>query len=290
MGMSKDSLTKPRAKVYARKRRYKEAEKFIRLEPIIEILRAAIWTGKVSGEKPVSVMLVARQESCKTECLKFFGGTPTLRYMSDLTAKGLNPYRQDIESGRMRHIVLLDLVRILSHGRNVSDRTIQSIASLMEEGESETSDAGGQNRWSNFPRIGALMGITPEFFNSKRGRWRTTGFLTRFVPVSFEYSKETQHDVHMAIANGHHLPTPEAEKIPPHDFVVEMPHKHARTLARRAEALGEQMKTYGFRYQRVLRSLAKAHARICGRGIVTDADVGKVIVWSDYFTEKPVVL
>jgi hypothetical protein len=263
---------------------------FIKLEPVIEILRAAIWTGKIANERPVSVMLVARQESAKTECLKHFFLTPSLKYLSDLTSRGLNPYRQEIENGRIRHIVLLDLVRILSHGRGVSDRTIQSIASLMEEGESETSDGGGKSSWSNFPKIGVLMGITPEFFFSKRGRWRGTGFLTRFVPISFEYTEETTHSIHVAISRGHQMPPPIREDIPLIPFQVELPEKYSKTIAIRAEELGEQMKSYGFRYQRVLRALAKANAGLSKRGIVGDEDIGKVLTWSQYFTEKAVTL
>jgi hypothetical protein len=263
---------------------------FIKLEPIIEILRAAIWSGKIADERPVSLMLVARQESAKTECLKHFFLTPSLKYLSDLTSRGLNPYRQEIETGRIRHIVLLDLVRILSHGRGVSDRTIQSIASLMEEGESETSDGGGKSSWDNFPKIGVLMGITPEFFFSKRGRWRGTGFLTRFVPISFEYSKDTQHAIHDAIAKGHRMPPPIKENIPLIPFQIELPDKYAGIISRRAEELGITMKTYGFRYQRVLRALAKANAGLSRRGIVGDEDIGKVLAWSQYFTEKAVTL
>ena len=105
---------------------------FVKLEPILEIIRAAIWTGRLADEKPVSIMLVAEQESAKTEALKYFRGTSTLKYVTDLTARGLNPNKQEIESNRVRHLVLLDLIRIVSHGRSISDRTLQSLASLMD--------------------------------------------------------------------------------------------------------------------------------------------------------------
>jgi hypothetical protein len=262
----------------------------LRLEPILEIIKASIWTGRLSDEKPVSIMLVAAQESAKTESLKYFRGTPTLKFVSDLTSRGLIPYKQDIESGRIRHIVLLDVVRIISHGRNIADRTLQTLASLMEEGESETSDAGGRDSWKDFPRIGVLMALTPAFFKSKRGKWRETGFLTRFVPVSFFYSEAAVHEIHMSIAAGHQLPAPKAEIIPPLNYAVNCEPKHAATIARRAEELGTIMKSYGFRYQRIMRALAKAQARIAGRGNVNAEDVGKVLGWSEFFTDKEVEL
>jgi hypothetical protein len=269
-------------------RKLSDRNKLVRLEPIIEILRAAIWTGNLSDEKPVSVMLIAEQESAKTEALKYFRGTSTIRYLSDLTSRGLSPFKNDIQNGTMRHIVLLDLVRILCHGKGVSERTIQTLASLMEEGESETSDGGGREKWSDFPRIGALMGITPAFFKSKRGRWRATGFLTRFLPVAFRYTDSTVKEIHQAIAMGGHTPEPHPEKIPVLPCQIFCAPQFALQLSRRAEKLGAQMNSYGFRYHRILRALAKAAARIDGKGAVERRHVEKVLAWAEFFTDKEV--
>lgn len=262
----------------------------IKLEPILEILRAAIWTGRISNEKPISVMLIAEQESAKTEALKFFRGTPTIQYISDLTSRGLNSFKDDIEHHKLKHVVLLDLVRILAHGKGVSERTIQTLAALMEEGESQTADAGGRTAWENFPRIGALMGITTPFFKAKRGKWRQTGFLTRFVPVSFKYKGTTVDAIHRSIANGGRTPLPHPENIPANDVQIFCDEKFSVIISQRAAALGIAMKSYGFRYHRTLRALAKAQARICDRGAVTQADIDKVLGWSEFFTDKEVEL
>lgn len=267
------------------------ASELIKLEPIIEILRAAIWTGKLSDEKPVSVMLIAEQESAKTEALKFFRGTETMEYLSDLTSRGLSTYKTAIEQGKLRHVVLLDLVRILAHGRGVSERTIQTMAALMEEGESSTSDGGGNTSWGkNFPKIGVLMGITTPFFKMKRGKWRQTGFLTRFVPVSFRYKDTTVDLIHAAIAKGKHTPQGHPEQLPEQPFIIACDEKFSTMLSIRAKALGYQMRSYGFRYHRILRALAKSQARISGRGYVKQEDVDKVIKWSEFFTDKEIEL
>jgi hypothetical protein len=263
----------------------------IKLEPIIAIIRAAIWTGILSDEKPVSVMLIAEQESAKTEALKFFRGTSTLQYLSDLTSRGMNPYKDEIQRGKLRHIVLLDLVRILCHGKGVSERTIQTLASLMEEGESETADGGGRTTWDNFPKIGALMGITPSFFKSKRGKWRQTGFLTRFVPVCFKYKDTTVDEIHAKIASGMKLPIAHPESnLPPLPCQIFCEDKFSQQISIRAKTLGQRMDSYGFRYHRILRALAKAQARIRGRGFVNDQDVSQVMRWSEFFTDKEIEL
>lgn len=294
MGVKGDTIPPSPTVTYALERRSvalkSSKPSLLRLEPILEIIRASIWTGRLSDEKPVSIMLVAEQESAKTECLKYFRGTPSIRFVSDLTSRGLVPYKKDIESGNLRHIVLLDVIRIISHGRNIADRTLQTLASLMEEGESETSDAGGRDSWKDFPRIGVLMALTPKFFHSKRGKWRETGFLTRFVPVSFSYSEKAVHAIHLAIAAGHQLPLPKPEAIPALNYAISCSPKFSAMMARRAEELGVRMKTYGFRYQRILRALAKAQARMEGRGAVNSSDVGKVLSWAEFFTDKEIEL
>jgi hypothetical protein len=263
---------------------------FVRLEPVVEVIRAAIWSGRIANERPVSVMLIAQQESAKTEVLKYFFGTDTLRYVSDLTSSGLRPYKEDIERGKMRHIVILDLVRVLSHSKGVGERTLQSLAALMEEGETATSDAGGMNQWAKFPRIGALMGITPDFFKSKRGHWRKTGFLTRFIPVSYSYSKSTVDAIHERIKDGRTFPIPRAEGLPEFPNVVNISRDFSETLSAQAKMLGQAMSTHGFRYHRVLRVLAKARARLNGRGAVSAVDVSAIIDWSKFFTLTEVEL
>lgn len=264
---------------------------FIRLEPILEIIETCIYSGRVGREKPVSVLLIAEQESAKTEALKHFYGTSTLRYVSDITSKGLQAYKNDIMQGQVRHVVIMDLVRILSHGKGVSDRLIQTLSSLMEEGEGETSDAGGVISWgTNFPRIGCLMSVTPGFYKGKAGNWRKTGFLTRFLPIRFSYSNSTISKVHAAIRNGHRIPEPVKLPLPALSQDVIISNTHAIAISAMAELLGQKNKVYGFRYHRVLRCLAKARALKHGRPRVDDHDIACLSEWAKFFTEDEIVI
>lgn len=266
------------------------AVSFLKLKPILDILESCIWTGRLADEKPVSTILIAQQESAKTECLKYFSGTPTLKFFSDLTSRGLLPYKSDIERGKLRHIVIMDLVRLVNHGKGVSTRTIQTLASIIEEGEADSADAGGVASWQNFPQIGCLAAITPEFYEMKKGGWRSTGFLTRFLPIRFAYSDDTVHDIHNAILNNHKLPKPQPLKIFENAVLVRLEAPQAKAIANRAENLGKDNNVYGFRYHRAMRALAKAHALTEGRGLVNDADVLKVLEWSDFFSNKIIKL
>lgn len=263
----------------------------IRLTPILEIIKAAIWTGRVLNEKPVSIMLVAEQESAKTECLKFFAGTKSLAYFSDLTSNGIRPFKSDIEAGKLRHIVIMDLVRILSHSKGVGERTIQMMATLMEEGESLSSDAGGKVEWGNkFPTMGALMGITTSFYTGKAGSWRKTGFATRFLPVHFRYSTETVVEVHDMIRKGMKRPEPQPINLPANPRLVVIPDPIGQKIQIAAEALGIANNTYGFRYHRNIRCLIKAVALSNGRGLANGKDFEKVLPWVKFFTGKERVI
>lgn len=265
-------------------------EFFVRLQPIIEITQAAVWSGLIGNERPVSVMLIAKQESAKTEVLKYFYGTRTLAYLSDLTSKGLQPFKNDIMAGKVRHLVLLDLVRIVSHGKATSQRTLQTMASLMEEGESSTSDAGSLSSWGDFPKVGALMGITTDYFNQSRGHWKRTGFMTRFIPVSYCYNGATVKEVHSSIAKGITFQEPHPLKLPDLPNAVVIKPQLANAISNQAQLLAANLNTYGFRYHRVLRALAKSHARMNGRGEVKATDLEKIIEWSKFFTLNEVEL
>lgn len=259
---------------------------FIRLTPVLELIETAIYTGYLVGEKPVSIVLIAQQESAKTESLKHFLGTKSVEYFSDLTSKGLAPYKSDIESGRIRHLCLLDLVRILAHPRITSERTIQTLASLIEEGQGAVADGGGVDHWKNFPRIGAMIAVTPAIYQRKRKMFRDTGFMSRFLPVRFSYTEKTQLKVHESIRNGAPLPTPRPIQVPKEKILVTIPDAIAKLIEQLAMQLGQTNSTYGFRWHRAMRALIKAYAAKQGRKKVIDSDYMKLAEWTEFFSRE----
>jgi hypothetical protein len=263
----------------------------IRLQPVTELVRTAIWTGRLADEKPVSLMLIASQESAKTAALMMFAESPTVRYFSDITTKGLEVLKGQIQDGMIRHIIALDLIRIVSHGRFVSDRTIQALAGLMEEGQATSIDAGGADVWKGMPNVGLLAGVTPTFYHSRRGHWRATGFLTRFLPVHFHYSEYTRLIIHERIAEGLKPPVKAPQILPKESVTISISPKRAEQIAQWAVQWGVQNETYGFRHHRQLRALAKARAFMAGRDTVTDTDLKELAQWSKFFsTHQPALI
>lgn len=258
----------------------------VNVEPLLELLRAVIWTGVLADDDPVSVVLIAPQESAKTEMLKLFRGTRSLEYFSDATSYGLFEFKGEIEKEKLRHIVILDLVRIMAHPRVTSERTIQTIASLIEDGQMTVADAGGVS-WRNeslkLPRIGAMMGVTPEIYYRRRKMFRDTGFMSRFLPVQFTYSADTSKKVHMAIRTGQKKPDPIPIALPEKRLKANIPENIGKLIQHSAADLGTQESTWGFRWHRAIRALIKAKAVSDGRFNVEERDYLKVQEWFQFF-------
>jgi hypothetical protein len=269
------------------------APNFVGLSRLNALIKTVIWSGMVEDEEPVSAVIIAPPESAKTELLKQFRGTRTLEFFADLTSRGLSPYKADIENQKLRHIVILDLIRVLSHPRVTADRTIQTLAGLIEEGQSTIADAGGIEKWgdtTNLPRIGALMAVTPQVYRRKRKMFRDTGFLSRFLPIHYDYSAATVKSIHLAIQCGHKKPEPTPVILPEKRLKAKIPDKIAPTVTLLARNLGERSNTWGFRWHRSLRSLLKATALSNGRMLVNYDDYDQLTEWTDFFDPEGVTL
>jgi len=255
----------------------------IRLEPVLEILQAILWTGRLSTEAPVSACLVADSQSAKSECLKYFALTPTIKLFTDVTSKGIIEQIRLIELKRLRHIVLMDLHMVVSHNRYTADRTLLTLGGLMEEGLAGIADAGGETKFEGMPRIGVLMGVTPGYYHQRRGHWRRTGFLSRFLTVTYVYSEGTKAKIHEAIRDGFVLPDPRNEALPEDAQDVTIREEDASLLMEQARLWGTEQKDPAYRYHKQLRRLLKASALIHGRHTTDTSDISRIIKWMRFF-------
>lgn len=134
------------------------------------------------------------------------------------------------------------------------------------------------------------MSVTPAFYKGKAGMWRKTGFMTRFLPVRFSYSAKTVALIHKNISLGQGLPDPKPEQLPSLSQFVKMEKRHADMIGIIAQKLGDQNEVYGFRFHRVLRTLAKARALQDGRGSVNTKDIEKIEEWSLFFGDEEMII
>jgi len=83
--------------------------KIVALDALETTVKATLFSAYVKDEKPLSLLVVAKPESAKTEVLKKYRENKGIVYLTDCTAYGLT---RDILpkaiSGEVKHIVIAD--------------------------------------------------------------------------------------------------------------------------------------------------------------------------------------
>jgi hypothetical protein len=144
------------------------------------------------------------------------------------------------------------------------------MTALIEEGVVNLNTYATQLQGRVPVRAGFITAITPDSFKDKRHQWARIGFLSRALPVSFDYKQSTRVKILSYIQKQRHLEEElEKFKLPKKSRVIELSLKMARKIEPYALSLRDEhsqyQKVYGFRYQKQLQTLAKAIALINGK-------------------------
>ena len=252
----------------------------ISVEPIEKILKCVLASGKVGGERPLSLIIIAPVECGKTSiirryCLK----AGNVFYTTDATAFGIvrdTNQLKDFGSGKLTHIVIPDLLTCLGRKQDTVTTFIHFMNSLIEEGVVNISTYASTIKGSVEVKAGLITAIPPKPFSDKRRHWERIGFLSRSLPVSFDYQVSTQLQILSYIENQQHLQEKlEDFKLPQESKEVELPLDMAKkiepyALLLAAAASSQYHKLYGFRYQRQLQTFAKALALLEQKDEVDD--------------------
>lgn len=258
------------------------------IDLIKEVLDLVIFTGKVKNEKPVSLLMSARVERGKTEILKQYVNVETVYISQDLTAFGLNrDIIPKIERGEVTHIIIPDLLQSLSRRHETVAKLITYLNALVEEGL-----FGGIHTYANTrymkkgqPPIyaGLISAIPPEPLYDKRRRWTSIGFMSRMIPLTYEYSKESQKRIRDSIKNGDYEKSETVRlnlPVDPRDVKCEK--RFVDALDPIVDQFIKAQELWGFRYTRQLRTLLKASALKAGRSCVNHEDVRKLTILSGW--------
>jgi hypothetical protein len=246
----------------------------VNVKPIQRILRYVLASGKLKDEKPLSVIFIAPVECGKTSiirryCLK----AGNVLYVTDATAHGIikaTNQLKDFSSGRRTHIVIPDLLACLSRKQTTVKTFIHFMNALIEEGIVNISTYANNIQEDIEANAGLITAIPHALFNDKRHQWGKVGFLSRALPVSYDYKVSTQVEILSYIQKQEHL----KEKIlklnlPKKPELIKLPRKMAEKIQPYAlilkKATSTYQKVYGFRYQRQLQALAKAIALVKGK-------------------------
>jgi len=263
----------------------------IGINTILGLLELVVLTGHIRGERPVSVLITAPVEGGKTTMVMKFVPNEGLVVLTDCTAFGImRDYGQSIAQGRVKHLVIPDLIRPMSRGRDTVHSLVAFLNALIEEGVVSIStyaervgvqnqENAGQNRLP--VKCGLITTMAQGILLDGRHHWVRMGFMSRLLPISYTYNAGTQLEIHRAIANREYLSdTPIRLNLPREDAEIRLQSPQTDNLITLASGLNSIIastnnpeRVYGFRLQRHLQALAMASALKHGRDVVTQEDV-----------------
>lgn len=265
----------------------------IGVDKILSVIELTIYSAHIDGEPPVSVLVTAPIEAGKTDTVMKFSPNLGIVVLTDATAYGImRDYGQAIINKEIRHLLIPDLVKPLSRGKDTVHTLIAFFNSLIEEGiygvstyaEKLGTPLQGIRGVQPIPvKCGLIATLAKEVLLDGRHHWTRMGFMSRLLPISYDYSVNTQLQIHQSIAKRDYLKDAKIKlNLPTGDVPVKLQQSEADYLAMLSQGLASltnknsPVKVYGFRLQKHLQRLAMASALKDGRDIVAQNDVDYV--------------
>ena len=240
-------------------------------------------TGQLEGEQPGSLLITAQVEEGKTHLVAQYASLPSVTYLADATAYGIvEKYQKDLQSGSVSHLIFPELIRPLERSKETAAGFVAFLGELIEEGIKEMQTFATSFKLPAPIKAGVIACIARGHLNHRLRHWNETGFLSRFLVMSYSYGDATAEEIRKAITLG----TPSITstfKLPAKGSVC-LPESIGDQLAAIAQTLARRLfaPLHGFRMQKHLGRLAKASALVDGRAVVSGSDLLAVIEIAKY--------
>jgi len=263
----------------------------VSLEFLDEICKLTLFSAYIKGEQqPISLLLVAKTESFKSETLGKAIRLKHILYLSDATAfQILKDYGDAIAQRQIRHILIPDLIPCFSKRWETTASFVAFLNLLLAEGIIESRTYALHRKFREKVKCGIIAGITPGVLMDARHHWARAGFMSRLVPVSWTYSEPTRVAIFDFITERKYTKElPWDFTLPSEDIEVHLDSELARKLipySYQHVEYARQIKAdegYGFRFQQHLQRFAMSSALAEGRQEVTQFDVDKIISLSRF--------
>lgn len=155
-------------------------------KPVIEILKRVIASGFIKNARPLSCIMIAPVGAGKTSNLLKFSNNKNIMALSDITPYGLTKLLGEIKMKGIKHLIIFDLVEPMSRGRASVNNLIGFFNSLIEEGIFKISTAFIEVKEPI--NLGLITCTTDKEIRDKRRDWLNIGFISRLIPISFDYT------------------------------------------------------------------------------------------------------
>jgi len=174
-------------------------DKTAKIDKIKRIIHLSYLSAYLKNEKPISLLLLAPPEQSKTHFL-LAEKTKFCHLSTDLSFIGLVKILS--ANNTIKHIIIPDFTKITGKKRSTTDNLLTLLNSYLEEGvfgidlgNREKIDLGGI-------KGGILTATTEKSFNQNKKAWEGIGFSSRFIVVSWNYSRETIEEIKKLINKG----------------------------------------------------------------------------------------
>ncbi len=251
------------------------------LEDLQVIVETAIFSGYIVGERPLSVLIVARVESGKSQLVLKYCSNKGVTQLDDMTAWALtNPKRdiyQNLVSHRTHTIICPDLLIPLARNRDTVNTLINFLLGLIEDGTMHIQTFATNLALAEPLRCGLITTISKEELEVHRHQWKRIGFMSRLLPISYSYSPLTVSHISKSIAQRHYQTDGNIMlDLPKESISIELPTVIAERIEHFTPNVNAQMveanQLYGFRLQKQLQTFVQAHALRAGRTKVNAED------------------
>lgn len=165
----------------------------IEVEPLEKALTLSLQSAYIKNNtRAVSLLIIADAEHGKTQtmyaiCRKLVK-KQRIFFTNNVTAKYIEKeLLHDIKEGKIKHIVIPDLLNSIERARSTRQLFVNFMKSLIDEGIVHVADAYGQFQHAEPVKCGLISAITKANLNENYGDWRNIGFLSRMIPFSYRY-------------------------------------------------------------------------------------------------------
>lgn len=285
----------------------------IGVEEILDILKITVWTGALEGERPISTALFAPVGDGKTTMLRKTDqrgeikrflvkkGTKDERWEEKREIKGsvlytnsITPYRlytrhgRELKSGQIKHVAIGDFLNILNLPKHIQTSVINFYNNAIEEGILSIESRDGQFIHEVPVTIGLITTIAKEDFDSRRIDLSAQGFLSRILPVSFDYTEETAQAIRDSVKRQDYLNELESFNItlPDPPVKINLALNFANMIEEVALRVKDKRDKVGARRLKQLQRFCMANALKDGRSEVGWEDITKLREYEKYFNTK----
>lgn len=261
-----------------------------KLTEVTELVKYVLYSDYVklddtAKEVPLSAMIIAKVESGKTAVVNQFVPNDGILVMSDVTEYGLlNDYLDDLKTGKVKRILIPDFINPINRKQDTVNTLITFFNSYISwEGVNSISTYALPNIRLTNPLKGSLLTtIAIADFNRLVARLAAVGFLSRFLPISYNYNQNSVEDILLDMAYHRDKWLPIKLALPNGKIEVNLDPRFAVKLILLSKSIGEQAGAYGFRAMKQLMVLAKCRALSQQRTEVDISDIERV----DYLATK----